>query len=116
MISSIYLKGKIDQMCLTFDCLVPDEAHKILDCLFKEEMDEILGQNQCDINLCYGLDGFRMNGDKKRWSHELVIFIETPESNDGSPDDIAEQLEFDRILLENIRHMILESTGIKEEE
>lgn len=117
MISSVNLKHHKNQMMLAFDCLTPDEAHKIMDCLFQEDMDEML--SFCyNIELCYGVTGYRIENDKKVWSHDLVLFIETDEAMNESlvGKTVREQLKEDEEFLESIRTIVKNRTGIQDEE
>lgn len=119
MNSSISKKYHVDQMTLYFDCPTPEEAYKIMDCLFESRMDSILCDYMMDVNLGYAVTGYRpMNGGEgKRYSHELVLSIEMPKAvklENGS--SIEEQLEDDRQVLSLLRNAILHTTGLKEEE
>lgn len=119
MNSSISKKCYVDKMTLYFDCLTPEEAYKIMDCLFESRMDSILCDYMMDVNLGYAVTGYRpMNGGEgKRYSHELVLSIEMPKAvklENGS--SIEEQLEDDRQVLSLLRRAILRTTSLKEEE
>lgn len=112
MISHIFNKSDNTEVCLSFDCLSPNEAHKILDVLFQEDMDEVM--SLCETELSYDVTGYRYEGGKKRWSHDLVIFVSISESlvNEWERE---KQLENDREFLERIRDIVIDRTGIQEE-
>lgn len=117
MISGVCIFEKNNRVTLYFDGLIPEEAHKILDVLFMEDMDETLGGNFIDTELTYDINGYRFKDGQKVWSHELVLTIETPEVNEAFNDENkAKMLDYDRRFLENLRETILERTGIIEDE
>lgn len=116
MISHVLRKKNKPAMSLDFDCLTPEEAHKILDVLFDEGMDEVLSDNIVDVELDYGVTGYRLIDEKRSYSHDLVIFIETPEAAELPILSVEDQLKSDQEFLEKLREVILEKTGIKEEE
>ena len=119
MMSSIFKKKYANQMVLTYDCLSPEEAHKLMDALFAEDMDEILNDYMLDIDLTYAVVGYGFDDENKKkiYSHDLVLFIETPNAvNLPNGSSIEEQLEDDKWCLERIRHMLTERTGIYIEE
>ena len=92
---------------LAFDCLVPEEAHKLMDCLFAEDMNERL--QWYDIDLGYSVTGYRTteNGNK-RWFHDLVLFIESPD--DGREGELVKKD------LKELGELILQRTGLKSEQ
>lgn len=112
MISHIFNKPDNTEVCLAFDCLNPDEAHKILDVLFQEDMVETL--SLCETELSYDVTGYRYEGGKKRWSHDLVIFVSISELLVNKLE-LEKQLENDREFLERIRDIVIDITGIQEE-
>lgn len=117
MISGVATFEKKNRVTLYFDGLIPEEAHKILDVLFMEDMDEALGGNFIDTELTYDVNGYRFKDSQKVWSHELVLTIETPEVDEAFNNENKDKmLEEDRRFLENLRETILERTGIIEDE
>lgn len=117
MMSSIFKKKYANQMVLTYDWLSPEEAHKLMDALFAEDMDEILNDYMLDIDLTYAVTGYRFgDNNEKIYSHDLVLFIETPDAvNLLNGSSIEEQLEDDKWCLERVRNILTERTGIEEE-
>jgi len=104
------------QMSLVFSCLIPEEAHKIMDVLFEEDMDEFLGTHMFDIELAYGVTGYRPGKDgKKIWSHDLDIFIDGVDVSGLSEEDKNTVLDYDAEVLEKLRKIIIDKTGIQEE-
>jgi len=105
------------QTNLVFGCLVPEEAHKIMDVLFEEDMDEFLGTHMFNIILAYGITGYRSWKDgKKKWSHDLDLFIEGVDVSDLSEEEQNKVLEYDYEVLEELRKIIIDRTGIQEKE
>lgn len=105
------------QTSLIFGCLIPEEAHKIMDVLFEEDMDEFLGTHMFDIDLAYCVNGYRPGKDgKKIWSHDLDLFIEGVDASGLSEEEQNEVLEYDAKVLEELRKIIIDRTGIQEEE
>lgn len=92
---------------LSFDCLVPEEAYKLMDCLFADDMCDRL--QWYDIDLGYAVTGYRVaeNG-KKRWSRDLVLFIESPD--DGREGELVKKD------LKELGELILQRTGLKSEQ
>lgn len=92
---------------LSFDRLMPEEAHKLMDCLFAEDMNERL--QWYDIDLGYSVTGYRTTeNENKRWSQELALFIESPDDGHGGELIVKELLE--------LAKLILQRTGLKCEE
>ena len=107
MITDIFRRQS--KVTLSFDCLIPEEAHKILNCMFAEDMDETM--SLCDLELSYGTSGYRPGKDgQKIWSHELVIIISTDFGDEEKDIDSAIDL------LREIRERVLKVTGIVEDE
>ena len=115
---SYVIKNRIKcQTSLVFGCLIPEEAHKIMDALFEEDMDEFLGTHMLDIDLAYGVIGYRPGKDgKKIWSHDLDLFIEGVDASGLSEEEQNEVLDYDYEVLEELRKIIIDRTGIQEEE
>ena len=115
--SSIFKKKHANQMVLAYDCLSPEEAHKLMDALFAENMDEILNDYMLDIELSYGVTGYIFgDNNEKIYLHDLVLFIEAPDAvNLLNGPSIEEQLEDDKWCLERIQNILTERTGIVEE-
>lgn len=112
MMSYIFKKVYIKQVSLTYSCLCPEDAYKIMNVLMEDDMCEAV--NDLDISLEYGVCGYRPCGGKKIWSRELNLFIETPEACEGIEGvSVEKQLEDDRKWLEHIREVIKVETGIE---
>lgn len=107
MTSNIFKRQCCYQMVLAFDCLIPEEAKKILDCIWSEKMDAILCDNLCEVEYSYSICR-----NRDRYTRDSVIFIKLPRARVYE----AEQDEQDRKDLESIRQLILDETKIKEEE
>ena len=113
----IIKKGKKAQMELIFDCVMPSECLKILDCLWSEEADDILCGLGCTVTYEYSVEGF--NG-RNRYARESVIYIAMPEcsetfNSEEMEVDMSMQLEEDRKVLEELKTYILKKTGLGEE-
>lgn len=91
---------------LSFDCLIPEEAHKLMDCLFAEDMNERL--QWYDIDLGYSVTRHTVRGGKEIWYRELALFIESPDDGHG-----GELVTKD---LKELGELILQRTGLKTEE
>jgi len=111
MKSMIFKKEYVDQMVLAYDGLVPEEAHKLMDCIFADDMCEAV--QWFLINLSYGCTGYSEANGKRRWSRELVLFIEGMTAVEDFDETIEEQLGEDRREMENLRQIIKERTGIE---
>ncbi len=109
--SNIAKKATKDQMVLSYDCLIPEEAYKILDALFADDMCEIL--QWMEIELSYAPYGTIRDGEKV-WVRDLVLWIRTPEiPKNHMGADTEDLLEADRGELEHIARTIKERTGVE---
>lgn len=108
MIIHLGKRKLVDQVMLSFDCLIPEEAHKLMDALFEEDMNDLL--DELNIELGYGVS--RIND---KWCHDLVLFIETPRAIELHGMTIDEQLNDDYEFLEKIKDILMAKTGIEEE-
>lgn len=115
MITHIYEKKRTIQYSLAFDCLLPEEAIKIMNALNDDDISDIIDDNMFECNLTYDVSRMERNGEMIL-TRTLVWFIEGSNYGDGDRDIYSKVLEQDRIGLEKIRDMILERTGLKEEE
>ena len=115
MISGVFKRKKDNTVVLYFDGLIPEEAHKLLDAIFDEKMDKILCENFCNVNLGYCVGGYRYEGSRIRYSNELVLTIETLEV-EGSEEEKAQEMEYNKNFLAKLREVILERTGLIDEE
>ena len=111
MKSMIYKKNHVDQMVLAYDGLVPEEAHKLMDCVFADDLCETI--QWFEVNLTYACTGYREENGKKIWSRDLVLFIEGMTAVEDFNTTIEEQLDEDRREMENLRRIIKERTGIE---
>ena len=112
MMSYISKKVCVGQLSLSYSCLCPEDAYKIMDVLMEDDMCEVV--DGLDISLEYGVCGYRPCGDKKIWSRELTLFIKMPEAIEMVGDSsVGERLEADREWLERIRKTIKLRTGIE---
>ena len=109
MIVRITRKKWIDQMSLTFDCLLPEEAHKIMDALMEKDMNELL--TWMEVQFTY--DVWRGNGE--RWRHNIFLSIDAPRALE-IPDTITveEALAHDRKTLETVKKMLMAKLKNKE--
>ena len=110
MKSNIFKSQVKEQMTLCYDCLLPEEAYKIMDVLSADDMCETV--QWMDIDLSYGVTGYRDDDDKRIWSRELVLFIDGIVAVRNKNVSIEEQLEYHRKELEKLRDIIKERTGI----
>lgn len=112
--SNIAKKATKDQMVLSYDCLIPEEAYKILNTLFADDMCEILQWMEIELTYaCYAPYGIIRDG-KKVWDRDLVLWIQTPEiPKNHMGADTEDLLEADRGELEHIARTIKERTGIE---
>lgn len=109
--SNIAKKATKDQMVLSYDCLIPEEAYKILDALFADDMCENL--QWMEIELSYAPYGTIRDGEKV-WARDLVLWIRMPEiPKNHMGADTEDLLESDRGELEYIARTIKERTGIE---
>lgn len=118
MVTNIFKKDWKNQMELAFGCLIPEEAFKIMNCLFQEEFDEPLGNSGASVAMTYDLTGYRPceeNGYNK-WARDLVVFVTMPDAVDGSMEDREQQLNDDKIFLEKLRDAVIRKTGLTDEE
>lgn len=101
-------KAYCNQMSLSYDCLIPEEAAKLIECFYSDTLCELLGF--CDVNLTFNCSD-KFDG---KFSKELVLFIETLEFDDANAtqEEIDKQMAEDRKLLETIAKSIHFMTGI----
>ncbi len=106
--SMISKKTYKNQMGLSYDCLDPEMASKLLNCFYDDKLCELLCFCETDLtfNTC------KMDG---RYSKELVMFIEMPEydEKDASQEEIDQQMEADRKELLAIQQRIKMLCGIE---
>lgn len=105
---NISKKAFCNQMSLSYDCLIPEEAGKIIEGFYKDDLCGLLGF--CDVNLTFNCSD-KFDG---KFSKELVLFIETPEFKDdnASQEEIDKQMSEDKEFLETIAKMIHAISGI----
>lgn len=101
-------KAFCNQMSLSYDCLIPEEAGKIIESFYDDALCELLGF--CDVNLTFNCSD-KFDG---KFSKELVLFIETPEFKDdnASQEEINKQMAEDKSFLEMIVKAIHSLSGI----
>lgn len=112
MKSSIVQNQFLNQVCLCYDGLLPEEAHKLIDAITDDSMVEMMCDNDYEPELTYAVTGYRMENGKKRYSRELCLFINTVEAVEGLDITIEQQMAEDRANLEELRTIIKEKTGI----
>lgn len=79
----IATKSNGTDVSLVFDGLIPDEAHKLMDCLFDSKMDEILMEEDYDITLGYSVNGYRTTEKGDRIvTKDLCLFVDTLKENE----------------------------------
>ena len=112
MKSSIVQNQFLNKVCLCYDGLLPEEAHKLIDAITDDSMVEIMCDNNYEPELSYAVTGYRMENGKKQYSRELCLFINSVEAVEGLDITIEQQMTEDRANLEELRAIIKEKTGI----
>lgn len=88
-----------DEVNLVFDGLLPNEAHKLMDCLFDPKMDEHLMMEH-NVDLLYEVTGYGDTKDgEKTICKDIVLFIKGSKENEGHLKALAD--------------IILDETGLK---
>ena len=101
------------RMVLSYDCLVPEEAYKILDVLLSDDMCEAM--RWYEVELAYNT--YRvMRDDKPVWARDLCIFVSAPEVPNNDGVDIDTLLREDREDLKKIAEIVEARTNISWED
>ncbi len=111
---NIGMRGKATRirnyrMVLSYDCLVPEEAYKILDVLFSDDLCEMI--QWYEVELAYNTYRI-MRDDKPVWARDLCIFVNAPEVPDNDGADIDALLQQDKEELKKLAEIVEARTNI----
>ena len=98
-----------ERMVLSYDCLVPEEAYKILDVLLSDDMCEMMQWYETELS--YGTYRI-MRDDKPVWARDLCIFVSAPEVPNNDGVDIDALLQQDKEELKKIAEIVEARTNI----
>ena len=99
-----------NQAYLIYDGLYPELAYKILDALTCDELCETM---QCfDTKLVYAVTGYREDNNERKWSRDMVLYVETLGASEEMDEPVEEQLKKGREELEKVRQFVKSRTGI----
>lgn len=107
--SAIDRKKCKTQMMLSYDCLNPEMASKLINCFYDDKLCEMLGY--CETSLVFS--PYKVTED--RWSKDLVMFVETPEfvGKDVTQEEIDKTMDDDYLVLLGVQQRIKELCGIE---
>ena len=102
-----------ERMVLSYDCLVPEEAYKILDVLFSDDLCEAI--QWYEVELAYNTYCIMRDG-KPVWARDLCIFVSAPEVPNNDGVDIDTLLREDCEDLKKIAEVVEARTNISWED